>query len=322
MSALKRLSATIEAIFWRRLDRWLLKRQTEQGADQFNHSTQFNHSNLLVFPSRYGFWFVLLLILLYLLGTNYQNNLVLLLTYLLLSVFLLSIWLAWKNVSGLRVELTTDQSTFAGCPLELQLDCTSQQAVCALDFCCEQQVATFNGTSGQCQLPLTATKRGCHPLPRIQLISYFPFGLIRCWSYLPSRGHYWVFPAPLQHHQHNGLNDADQNGQQHALQLPDQLKPYQSGDSIRHLYWKRLAIQPHAPVVKAAEQQATADPRWLVVPALTGPALEQALSEVCYQLLELEQAGIRYGLKTPTSRIEMGTGPLHLQQCLQRLASC
>lgn len=322
MSALKRLSAGVKAVFWRRLDRWLLQRQTEQSTAPHHHCTQFNHSNLLVFPSRYGFWFILLLILLYLLGTNYQNNLVLLLAYLLLSIFLLSIWLAWKNISGLRVTLITDQSTYAGSPLKLQLDCNRPQPVIGLDFCYQQQRATFTGSIGECQLSLPAPKRGRYPLPRIQLISYYPFGLIRCWSYLPSRGHYWVYPAPRQQRGHHGLHHAEHTGQQQALQLPDQLKPYQSGDSIRHLYWKRLAIQPHAPVVKVVEQQATPDPRWLVVPDRTGPALEQVVSEICYQLLELEKAGMHYGLQTPTSRIDVGSGALHLQQCLQRLALC
>lgn len=315
MSALNWLKAQMKTRFWQRLDRWLLKRHPKPECYQFNHST------LLVFPSRYGFWFLLLLLLLYLLGTNYQNNLVLLLAYLLLSIFLVTIWLAWKNLSGLSVQLTSNQSTFCGTPLQLQLKCSSTHPVVALDFIFEQQKVTFHGTSEKCQLTLPAVRRGCFPLPRIQLISYFPFGLIRCWSYLPSQGEYWVYPTPLEPRQQANQIEAEQDGQQQP-QLPDQLKPYQSGDSVRHLYWKRLARQPHAPVVRAAEQQNTPDPRWVVIPELKGPALEQALSEACHQMLLLEQAGISYGLKTPGSKIELGSGALHLQQCLQRLALC
>ena len=44
---------------------------------------------IYILPSRLGLWFAVLVVLLYLLGTNYQNNLILLLSFLLIGLLLL-----------------------------------------------------------------------------------------------------------------------------------------------------------------------------------------------------------------------------------------
>ncbi|MCC5825251.1 DUF58 domain-containing protein [Alkalimonas sp.] len=175
----------------------------------------------------------------------------------------------------------------------------------------------------QATLHWPALKRGHYPIDSVLVYTEYPLGLIRCWSYLPVQLHYWVYPTPTEPTALlPGVDPKSDHNQLAPEELPDQLKAYQPGDSIRRLHWKRLARQPDSPVVKISEQQPKADPRWLQVPPLHGAALEQCLSEVCYQLLELEAKQVSYGLKTPAGDLPLGQGSLHLQQCLQRLALC
>ncbi|MDP4528659.1 DUF58 domain-containing protein [Alkalimonas delamerensis] len=300
----------------RLMQRWLAKKFNSASSFQLNHAT------LLVFPTRYGFWFVLLIVLLYLLGTNYQNNLILLLGYLLLSVFVLSIWFAWRNLAGLCIELQPPEPIHAGQSLQLNLRLSSRHGFQALKLSCHNS-STVLSNQQQAALRWTEPKRGHYQTGVLTIASDYPLGLIRCWSYLPAELSYWVYPAPLPPQQpaHGAAQTEDQQ-QQLASSLPEQLKNYQPGDPIKRLHWKRLARQPDHPVVRVAEQSFQADPRWLEVPPLQGAALEQCLSEVCYQLLALESKGQPYGLRTPKGQLEPALGPLHLQQCLQRLALC
>lgn len=310
------MTAILRQKLRQRLQHWLAKKFTD------NTSFQLNHGTLLVFPTRYGFWFVALFVLLYLLGTNYQNNLILLLGYLLLSVFILSIWFAWRNLAGLTIQVSPPAAIYAGQQVQLPLKVQQPAFYQAVQFAFGPAKIKLS-SSQQALLQWPAAKRGQYRIANVLVQTEYPLGLIRCWSYLPLRLHYWVYPTPLEPSTLSAGADAKaDSSQQSAVELPDQLKAYQAGDSIRRLHWKRLARQPDAPVVKVSEQQPKADPRWLQVPPLQGAALEQCLSEVCYQLLELEAKQLSYGLRTPAGDLPLGQGPLHLQQCLQRLALC
>ncbi|WP_091345089.1 DUF58 domain-containing protein [Alkalimonas amylolytica] len=311
------MTAILRQKLRQRLQHWLAKKFTD------NTNFQLNHSTLLVFPTRYGFWFVALIVLLYLLGTNYQNNLILLLGYLLLSVFILSIWFAWRNLAGLTIQVSPPAATYAGQQVQLPLTVQQQGSYQAVQFAFAT-AKTKVSSSQQASLQWTAIKRGHYRIDTLLVQTEYPLGLIRCWSYLPLQLHYWVYPTPIEPSStlSTGVDTKQDSSQQNSVELPDQLKAYQAGDSIRRLHWKRLARQPDSPVVKVSEQQPKADPRWLQVPPLQGTALEQCLSEVCYQLLELEAQQLSYGLRTPAGDLPLGQGQQHLQQCLQRLALC
>ncbi|MEE2000568.1 DUF58 domain-containing protein [Alkalimonas sp. MEB108] len=299
-----------------RLQHWLAKKFTD------NKNFQLNHGTLLVFPTRYGLWFVALIVLLYLLGTNYQNNLILLLGYLLLSVFILSIWFAWRNLAGLTIQASPPAAIYAGQQAQLPLTVQQPASYQAVQFAfATAKTKVSSGEQASLQWP--TVKRGHYLIDSVLIQTEYPLGLIRCWSYLPLQLHYWVYPTPVAPNiLSTGADTKADSSQQSAAELPDQLKAYQAGDSIRRLHWKRLARQPDSPVVKVSEQQPKADPRWLEVPPLHGAALEQCLSEVCYQLLELEAKQLSYGLRTPVGDLPLGQGQQHLQQCLQRLALC
>ena len=69
--------------FWqRRAARWLARRIPPASR------LTLGYRNLFILPSRLGYQYLLLLGALFVLGTNYQNNLVLALAYLLLSLFI------------------------------------------------------------------------------------------------------------------------------------------------------------------------------------------------------------------------------------------
>ncbi|WP_333607987.1 hypothetical protein [Arsukibacterium sp.] len=275
-------------------------------------------------PSSYGYWFSVLLLLLYLLGTNYQNNLILLLCFILSSIFLLAMVLAFRNLYGLQLELSNDGEAYSGRAGQLPLQLSTKEARQRLTLTLLQQAVALEldwlDRNSQVKIPYQFAHRGCYDLPRLRVSSDFPFGLFQCWSYPGLAGKLWVYPEPAVHQQrHYG----DEHSGQQQLQLqPDEIKPYQAGDSQRQLLFKRLARDPANPVSRAALPQGNHEQCWVQVPALSGAALEQALMEASSQLHELDKQAIGYGLICPAGRIELGSGQRQLQRCLQALALC
>jgi hypothetical protein len=70
---------TTKAFFSGKVAAWLKKR-IPAGEEQ-----ALSHEKIFIFPSRFGFWFLILAALLFVLGTNYQNNLMRLLCTFLAS---------------------------------------------------------------------------------------------------------------------------------------------------------------------------------------------------------------------------------------------
>ena len=84
--------------------------------------------NLFIFPTRTGGWYLVLTLAIFLLGSNYENNLVLALSYLLFSLFVVSMHYCHFNVSRLRVTAESGQHCYAGQSLRFALTLHNDQA--------------------------------------------------------------------------------------------------------------------------------------------------------------------------------------------------
>lgn len=311
------IKARLYQRYWQFIEPYLNKRQPAA------EKVTLVQKLIFILPTRYGWWFVFLIALLYLLGTNYQNNLILLLSYLLLSLFLLSIVLTYQNLSGLTLQCSSAAEGFAASKVQpvVNLSSNKKHFMLQIKLLPQTETVQLNELTTSVTLSLYADKRGRYPLPRIKISSQYPLGLWRAWSYVALQQQYWVYPAP------DGDRSALRQAGAESLQAvqpdnSDMLAAYRSGESVRHLVWKRLARDPANPVVRQQQQHAKTEPDWVVVPALSGDELEHALRRACQQLLLLEQSGSRYGLKLPALTLPQAQGPLHLQRCLQELALC
>jgi uncharacterized protein (DUF58 family) len=272
---------------------------------------------LFVFPTAYGGWFVVLILLLYLFGANYQNNLILLCAYLLLSLFCFCILAAFFNLYQLTLSVTAAPTAFAHSSIQLFIQLQQYEHKKMLYFS-GKDFATlrFETLPKQLQFELYPQQRGYYQLQRFTLQSCYPFGLIRCWTHIQLQQQYWVYPEPAP-----GNPSAP-----HILpdfkDQPDQLVPYLPGNPASAIDWKRLAKNPWQPVIRQhTASTGSYQPKHLVVDA-TGAALEQQLSEFCALLLQFEQQGESYSLSAPGVEISASHGQAHLHRCLQVLALC
>ena len=84
--------------------KWFYKKFTKKAK-----TIKLGLNNLYIFPNIYGLYWIITIIVLYILGTNLEVNFTIFLSYLMLSVFLISIFLTHFNLHGLELS-TTDQT--------------------------------------------------------------------------------------------------------------------------------------------------------------------------------------------------------------------
>lgn len=303
-----------------RFSRWLDKRQPSA------ERATLHQGVIYILPSRFGCWFLLLIALLYLLGTNYQNNLILLVSFILLSIMLGAMLLAFFNVNQLQLTVANDSETFADKAGQLALVLQKNQAQMLYlglrGQRLRQGLSLLQGES-RFNLDLPLLSRGCYPLPRLVICSDYPLGLFRVWSYPALKAQIWVYPTP-ENAPSQLAEETVLNAQQPDLldELPAEVKAYQAGDNTNRILWKKLATMPQHPVVRQQNVASAPMPEWVIIPAVQGVALELLLRQACQTLLSLEQQGTCYGLQTPLERLAPATGSTHLKRCLQALALC
>ncbi|SDZ90183.1 DUF58 domain-containing protein [Microbulbifer marinus] len=313
---------------WRELmQRWLSRRSPP------SRSVTLDHSKLFILPSRAGMGFLLVVALLWLLGTNYENNLVIALTFLLVSLFAVLPVHTFANLSGLRLQLLAARPAFAGDYAEADIDVSRSgsrvREWIRVGWPAEEgaYLDLYERSSAEIRVALPVVARGKVRAPRLRIESRFPLGLFRCWSWVDLDIEFLVFPQPLSagplpigatlsDSESDDLSVAPQ-----ALRGGDDfagLKPYQPGDSLRHLAWKQYAGGRD---LYNKNYESHADTRlWLDWELLGGRDVETRLSNLCHWALQAERQQIAYGLRIPGSKLAPAQGADHLQRVLTALA--
>lgn len=320
------------SFFSRYYQSWLQRRVPPQ-----SHQV-LHRRNIFIFPSRVGVGFLFTVFLLWLLGTNYQNNLVLVLAFLLLSLMHTCIFYTYANLSGLSIEVRRVAPCFAGEPIKIECllknhrkTRSHRQISVGWD---KASLVTADIRSKEVQeltIWLPAASRGIHHLDRLTVASVYPLGLIRTWAKLDMDITTVVYPRPVkarlpeasivtvdQAKEHINVNSLT------SLELNDDvshLREYQEGDSLKHIAWKAyakgqgLATKIYENIAPAERQQ------WLNWDDFSSYAVEERLSRLCYCILQADKQGLHYGLNLPHIMIPLGRGEHHRQAALYGLAS-
>ncbi|MDR7091604.1 DUF58 domain-containing protein [Cellvibrio fibrivorans] len=286
---------------------------------------QLNRKNLYTFPNLTGLLYTAITLVIWLLGTNYQNNLILALSYLLVSIFVVSILHAFANLAGISIRFVGARPAFAGDPaaLVLELNCINKAGCDNLELRWpggETQVITLNHNEPQ-QVIVRAqsVQRGYLRPGRLLVQSRFPLGIIRCWTWLNLDASALIYPAPIftdePHAQASNGREEGGTSQRGGDDFSG-LRDYQAGDPIKHIAWKQFA-QDKGLFTKEYEAYLSAE-KWLDWDSLNHPQ-ELRLSGLCYWALDYERRQIPYGLRLPGLNLAPALGEHHQQAVLTAL---
>ena len=313
-----------------KFQRWLVK-QVPKATTQV-----LSRRNIFIFPSRFGFSYLFFVLLLFVLGTNYQNNLIILLSYLLASVFITAMLQSFNNLAKLTISVNSQQlKGFAQGTINvpIQLNSAKKRFAYQLFFQTDNKVKQDAFSAKQtCYVPFTLAKRGTVQLPRLTLQSYFSLGLFRCWTRLDLNVSAVAYPKPERPAQMNieqflTANESATNNElpnealalNHGVDEFNELAPYQRGESLAKVAWKQVA-RGQGWYIKNYDQLIDTTPNWLSLAALPKAPIEQQLCWLSFLVIELQKRDKIYGLTLKTTIIPPEKGLEHSHTCLKALA--
>lgn len=286
---------------------------------------------IYIMPSRAGFVFLLLLLVMLILAINFQNNLMFAVTFLLASLFVITILHTYANLSGLTIRFLRGHPCFVGeqAAFDLTLIAKGSRQYESI------QLRLLDGSGTAVDLLETrqthvtlyqnAVRRGALPANALLIETFYPLGLFRAWTWLQVDLKTLVYPRPVAGGQladliGSGTSDQAQvhQGERTGGEEFTGLEQYQSGMSLKRVAWKNYARGQgmHAKqYVELSDHRRWLD--WQLWPEL---ASEARISRLTWWVLQLHRSGEEYGLSLPGVEISPDRGEVHRIKVLEALA--
>lgn len=268
---------------------------------------------------------------LWVLGTNYQNNLILALAFFMVSIFVVSIHLTFLNLRGLQIRYVKHGEAYAHEECDIVLKFTNvkrhwSEAISMTWRNNETQTQSLSLSPKQEKsesLLFFAGQRGRQILTPLCVESVFPLGLIRCWTWLRWDADIVVYPEPVAASMSaiGEGEDAEIGGtvRQGGEDITG-LRRYQESDSPGVIYWKAYARGQG--LLSKEFTQTLSHALWLDFHALAGHSFEKKLSILCHWVVHYSQQEAVFGLVLPSQTIAPSSGAQHRDTCLMALAEC
>jgi uncharacterized protein (DUF58 family) len=298
---------------------------------------------IYILPTRTGLLFWLVVFVLLIGSVNFALQLGYLLTFMIVSMALVSMYHTHRNLSGLTIRGQRADPVHAGdvASFELTINNPFPTERFALNFNFMLPARRWRVPDKEPEEPMPGTwldvpalsvcrvgvglptrRRGRRECPRIRLSTRFPFGLWEAWSYLRPDLSTVIYPSPeidAPPLPPVGMTRDESSGIAAGGDEFSGVRPYQPGDPQKMIAW-RLAARSDELSVKFFESTGGGDV-WLAFDSLP-PALnvEHRISRLAGWVLRAEAAGLSYGLQLPAARIDLGRGHEHCERCLEALA--
>lgn len=311
---------TSERLLTQRFNRWLETRIPP------SRSITLSQRNIFIFPTKTGFAFAALLILLVLGAINYQASLVYGMAFLLGSLFLVTILYTFRNLSGLRLEITEQRPAFVGETLPFNIRVTRPRGVAREGVqlgwpgTVHQWAELYDSESSIVSVFVQAKRRGYLRPGRLLVETYFPLGLLRAWTWVDLNAAGLVYPKPIfgefPNHHRSRRQDGTLMDPEGSEDFTD-LRAYQPGDPIKHILWRSYAKSDELAVKNYASY---VEPRlWFDLDALPGD-LEERLSRLAGLALRATREEREFGAHIGPVEIAPNSGDVHLEAVLKELA--
>ncbi|MYM40097.1 DUF58 domain-containing protein [Duganella qianjiadongensis] len=300
---------------------------------------------IYIVPTRAGLQCALLLLVMLLGSLNYNLALGYALTFLLGACVLADMVATARNLAGLQLAPVQAPPVFAGAAAGFRIELVPAAARqhyavwlgfqtdgAPMQYCDVGTPATGAATdqaiAGSTSIVLHAatTARGWQDAGRIRLVTRFPLGLFRAWSYWQPDLRVLVYPAPepaappLPGSAGGERHSQNQAGSEHYTGVRD----YRPGDSPRQLAWRQIARQADTPgrplLAKQFEGGNTSQLAFDLAALPPQLTLEHKLSRLCAWVLAAETAALPYSLQLDERHLAAARGPAQQAACLQALA--
>lgn len=287
---------------------------------------------LFILPTRSG-WVLIATTLLLLVGSmNFDSVLGFILSFLVAGILLSSLYLANRNLLGLRLQPLGAEPAHVGHSVTLEFNLYNAAGIRRHEIRvsrAEYRSAPVDldaGAQGFLSLSLPALRRGRVNQYTIHLESRYPASLFRSFVRLRLSRSLVIWPEPVGSERPprpESTLDPGGGGRTSELVSIQQddfhgLREFRRGDSPRHVAWPRFAHDGQLMVKTFVDE--LPDIQWLDWEKLPVGDPEYRLSTLCRAALDLADRGVRFGLRLPGHRVDPGLGRAHLVLVLNALS--
>jgi uncharacterized protein (DUF58 family) len=309
-----------------RFDAWVQERvRSRRGTTRLPQTLEYRH--IYVMPTRFGFWFGMLLVLTVVGGLNFNNNMALMLGFLLAAIAQLTTLLAYRNLVGITVSAISAAPVFAGdrARFRVLLENGEERNRYAIQGIAQESVSSTDieaQNNALLALEQPTYRRGWARMEPFRIENRYPLGLFRAWSVIipVARARCLVYPMPTVHPPalpKTGRGDAGMRSRGEGEHFHG-LREYKPGDTLHRIAWRASARhqklytrEMEAPVEDACELN------WYL---MGGRDTEEKLSILTAWVLRAERLQIPYSLEMPGVARPADLGEEHRDACLEILA--
>lgn len=306
-----------------RIDDWIASRNPPSAKE-----IRLNNRRLYILPTRFGYLYSMMLLVLLLAAINYQNSMAYVLTFLLTSLGIISLWQTHKNLLGLSIKLNTPSPVFQQQDLNLEfvIENPNQAERYAVGIQYQNQPPVYTRLEAEQTRTLTLTlptlKRGLFQPAGVTLFTRYPTGLFHAWSWLRFDSQILIYPKPLYDSKlKESLSDRQYSKSTMDTADGDDfagLREHRRGESLKHISWKAYA-QGRGMLTKTFQGHASPS-LWIDWFDMPATATEARLSQMTALVIQANQEGGKYGIRLPGIQIEQATGSTHRANCLQQIS--
>lgn len=306
------------------LERFARRILVRRGIEQL--PVELHRKRIYILPTRFGVFFGLVLFVMLIGSLNYNNNLGLILTFLLSSLGLVCMFHTARNLYDLRLTLASARPVFAGekAQFHVLLRNPSRWPRPAVDVSVlepqteARDVPTNAEQTWTVELP--TRKRGWIRPGRLDVFTLYPLGLFRAWAWIEPDALCLVYPTPEKAGPPPGSGSDQAEG--HIVKDEGEdfagLRDFRPGDPSRRIAWKAVARTGR--LMTKEYLHSVGQTRWLGWDTTAGLDTEARLSRLCRWILEAHARGDHYGLRLPGFRAEPELSEQHRERCLRALA--
>ncbi len=297
---------------------------------RFNKKTRsikLGFNNLYIFPNLFGLYWILTTIVLYILGTNLENNFTIFICYLMITVLLISLFLTHFNIHGLELISKNQKVNFANSTInyEIIINSDKYRNNIKLKFLNKENKAIFiNKIEDKLikSLTIDGKQRGIYKPDIIYGESSSPISLCTCWFYWRPLDNLIVAPQKKKAKIHKEINQirTDINSTKNEEIIGDELKDiqiYRKGEKKSLIYWKSLA-RSRMLLSKNFNNENNKN-NWLILEE--NLPIENALEHLCFEIYNQYKNNNIYGILLSKNKfIKPDKGEKHFFNCLKMLA--
>lgn len=309
-----------------RFSNWLFQnRGVEPGA------IVLTRRRIYILPTRAGFGFAVVLLMMLAGSINYQLSLGFVLTFLLVAMAFNAMWYTFRNLVRLHVSTGRSRAVFAGEHAQFTIHVENPEGPDRYSIALardrkSEQIADYadvpTGRTATLNISTPATRRGLLRPGRLTLFTRYPLGLYFSWSYVEPDVQCVVYPRPAPPgvalppaRATHGVGRASGGGHEDFAGL----RQYHTGDSPRHIAWK-AAARGQGLLTKQFSGQAASELwlTWEQMPSRLG--LEEKLSLLARWVIDAHALGMAFGLRLPDIEVAIASGDAQRERCLEALA--